>query len=85
MATTVSSKGQVTLPVAVRRQLGIRAGSRLEFVVRGDDVLEVIVVGGSVRDLHGVLGKPGRKLTLEQMDSAISAGAARAAGRPGAK
>jgi AbrB family looped-hinge helix DNA binding protein len=85
MATTVSSKGQVTLPVAVRRQLGIRAGSQLEFVVRGDDVLEVMVVGGSVRDLHGVLGKPGRKLTLEQMDAAISAGAARAAGRPLAK
>jgi AbrB family looped-hinge helix DNA binding protein len=85
MATTVSSKGQVTLPAAVRRQLGIRAGSQLEFVVRGDDVVEMMLVGGSVRDLHGVLGKPTRKLTLEQMESAISAGASRAVGRPGLK
>ncbi|MEP6880471.1 MAG: AbrB/MazE/SpoVT family DNA-binding domain-containing protein [Dokdonella sp.] len=85
MSTTVSSKGQVTLPASVRRRLGIRAGSLLEFVVRSDDVVEMIAVGGSVRDLHGVLGKPARKLTLKQMDAAMSAGASRAARRPVSK
>jgi AbrB family looped-hinge helix DNA binding protein len=34
--TAVTSKGQVTIPLEVRRQLGIRQGSRLEFrVVNG--------------------------------------------------
>ncbi|WP_293374248.1 AbrB/MazE/SpoVT family DNA-binding domain-containing protein [Nevskia sp.] len=30
-STAVTSKGQVTIPQAVRRQLGIRQGSRVEF------------------------------------------------------
>jgi antitoxin PrlF len=37
----VTSKGQVTIPAAVRRRLGIRAGSRLIF--RVDDHDEVVV------------------------------------------
>ena len=36
---TVTSKGQVTLPVAVRRALSIRAGDRLAFSVSGDHVI----------------------------------------------
>ena len=52
---TVTSKGQVTLPVEVRRRLGIRAGTRLEFMVKDDERLEVVRVGGSVRELKGLL------------------------------
>ena len=35
-ATAVTSKGQVTIPKAVRQQLGIRQGSLIEFAVVGD-------------------------------------------------
>jgi AbrB family looped-hinge helix DNA binding protein len=38
MKGTVSSKGQITLPVAVRRQLGLAAGTPLEFELRKDGV-----------------------------------------------
>lgn len=31
--TSVTSKGQVTIPKALRQQLGIRQGSRIEFVL----------------------------------------------------
>ncbi|MBI1785458.1 AbrB/MazE/SpoVT family DNA-binding domain-containing protein [Candidatus Sumerlaeota bacterium] len=75
MTSTVSSKGQVTLPAEARRKLGIRAGTRLEFVIHGDDRMEIIRVDGSVRDLKGMLAKPKRPLTLAQMDEAISGGA----------
>lgn len=37
-ATSVTSKGQVTIPKEVRHQLGIRKGSRIEFVLAGDHV-----------------------------------------------
>lgn len=37
-ATTVTSKGQVTIPLALRQQLGIRQGSRIEFSLVGDHV-----------------------------------------------
>lgn len=30
--TSVTSKGQVTIPLHIRQQLGIRAGSKVEFV-----------------------------------------------------
>jgi AbrB family looped-hinge helix DNA binding protein len=79
MSATVTSKGQITLPVEARRRLGIRAGTRLEFVIRDDDRLEVFKVGGSVRDLKGVLPKPRRKLSLADMDKAVAAGARRSA------
>ena len=36
--TSVTSKGQVTIPKGVRQQLGIRQGSRIEFVLIADHV-----------------------------------------------
>ena len=75
MTITVSSKGQVTLPAAARKRLGIRAGTKLEVVVTHDDRLEIVKVGGSIRDLKGLLPKPKRVLTLEEMDEAVARGA----------
>lgn len=46
-ATSVTSKGQVTIPLDVREQLGIRAGSRIAFRVKGATA-ELSVVSGAV-------------------------------------
>lgn len=35
----VSSKGQVTLPSKIRAQLGIQAGTRLHFELRGQEII----------------------------------------------
>ena len=35
-STTMTSKGQVTIPKAVRQQLGLQQGSRVAFVIEGD-------------------------------------------------
>lgn len=37
-ATTVTSKGQVTIPQSLRQQLGIRQGSKVVFTLVGDHV-----------------------------------------------
>lgn len=34
----LSSKGQITVPVAIRKRLGVKAGDRLQFVVEEGDV-----------------------------------------------
>lgn len=73
-AATVTSKGQVTLLVEARQRLGIRPGTRLEFIVKDDQRLEVVRVGGSVRELKGLLPRS-RKLSLEEMEAAIAKGA----------
>ncbi len=39
--TTISSKGQITLPASIRRSLNVRAGDRLK-VVKRDKKIEII-------------------------------------------
>jgi AbrB family looped-hinge helix DNA binding protein len=71
MITTVTSKGQVTLPAEARRRLGIKAGAKLEIVVTDNDRLEVIPVIESVSALKGMVPKPRRRLSLADLDAAI--------------
>lgn len=35
----VSSKGQITLPVKMRNQLGIQTGTKLHFELRGQEIV----------------------------------------------
>lgn len=77
MTATVTSKGQVTIPVEARRRLRIVPGTKLEFIVRDDGRLEVIPMAGSIKDLKGAVPKPKRALTLAEMDAAIATGARR--------
>ena len=35
-SSTISSKGQVTVPLEVRRRLGLKEGDRIEFVIEND-------------------------------------------------
>lgn len=74
MITTVTSKGQVTLPAAARRQLGLKPGAKLEIIVTDDDRLEAIPLAESVSTLKGMVPKPKRKLSLADMEKAIAKG-----------
>jgi len=75
MTGTVTSKGQVTIPVEVRRKLGIVPGTALEFVVTDAGTLVVIPRSRSVRDLKGMIPRPKRALSVEEMQHAIHKGA----------
>jgi AbrB family looped-hinge helix DNA binding protein len=77
MTSTVTSKGQVTIPVEARRKLRIGPGTRLQFVVREDGTMEVIPLAESVKSLKGMVPRPARKLSLDEMDEAIAGGARR--------
>ena len=76
MVATLTSKGQITIPVEVRHKLDIHKGDRLSFVCM-DDRCEIMVMHNSVRDLKGVLPKAAKRLSLEDMDAAIANGARR--------
>lgn len=41
VTATITGKGQVTIPVDVRRHLGIQEGDRIEFFVREDGCVQV--------------------------------------------
>jgi len=67
----VTSKGQVTVPEAVRRSLGLEQGDRLVWQVADGGRVEVHKVQGRLADLVGLLGKPRRSVTLQEMDEAV--------------
>jgi len=75
MTATITSKGQVTIPKKVREILQLRPGDRLDFLVEPDGTVRIAPVTASVKDLKGMLPKPARRLSIEQMDAAIAAGA----------
>jgi len=72
---TVTSKGQVTIPKEIRDHLGVRAGGKLRFTSDADGRVVVTPAMLSIRRLFGILGKPPRRATLEEMDEAIRRGA----------
>ena len=73
--STVTTKGQTTLPRDVRAALGLRSGDRVRYVVMNGEVRLLKV--GSVSDLEGALTRPGEQaVSLADMDDAIAAGAA---------
>ena len=70
---TMTSKGQVTIPIAVRTALGLVAGDRVEFVQTDTGGFELIPVTQSVTALRGLVRKPTSPVTIEAMNDAISA------------
>jgi AbrB family looped-hinge helix DNA binding protein len=70
---TVSEKGQVTLPKPLRDQLGIGPGSRLEFIVGADGLLQVKVLARGSAALAGLLAQAGEApRSLSEHDAAVS-------------
>lgn len=54
---TVTSKGQITLPVAVRRALGIRKGTQVRLVLDAEGGARLIVPRySSIESLRGAAG-----------------------------
>ncbi|MFC5379422.1 AbrB/MazE/SpoVT family DNA-binding domain-containing protein [Aquipuribacter nitratireducens] len=76
VAATVTSKGQITIPASVRAALGLRAGSRVEFVPTSEGTYELVSVAGSVRSLRGAVPTPVRAVSLAEMDRAVADGMA---------
>ena len=71
--SAITSKGQTTLPKAVREALGVRAGDRVRYVIFDDEVRILPVC--PVNRLFGVLQHTGPAVTLEEMEQAVISGA----------
>lgn len=71
-STTVTTKGQVTIPKKIREFLRVKAGDRLDFGIDGRGEVVVRPSGTDVKALKGLLHRPGRRtVTLDAMDAAI--------------
>jgi AbrB family looped-hinge helix DNA binding protein len=74
--STVTSKGQVTIPKEVRDALRIGSGDRVAFILREDGVVEMRPETVDLKDLYGVLKRTGKPVTIEAMNEAIAESAA---------
>jgi len=80
MDSAITSKGQATIPKAVRDHLGLRPGDRVKFFVHHDGSV-VLLPKRPVASLRGIIKRPPRPVTLEAMEDAVNAGAAAGASR----
>lgn len=76
-SSTITSKGQTTIPKEIRERLGVSTGDRVEYVVEPDGHVRLLPATRHVRELRGVLKHraPAKPLTLDEMDEAIRRGA----------
>lgn len=67
---TISSKGQITVPVSMRNDLQAAVGDRVEFVPIAPGRYEFIAVTREVTALKGMFGKAGRAVSIKAMKTA---------------
>jgi AbrB family looped-hinge helix DNA binding protein len=67
--TTLTSKGQVTVPREIRDRLGLASGDKLTFTLLSDGTVVMRAKTRRLLDLAGSLTRPGQpKVTVEQMN-----------------
>lgn len=68
--STITAKGQTTVPVQVRDQIGAAPGTRLVWHVLPDGSVIVRAKTKSILDLAGVLKAPkGKRVAIEDMNA----------------
>jgi len=70
--STITSKGQITIPKEVREKLGLREGDRIDFLVDSNGNAILKPASFSFRQLKGILHRKNRKtISVEKMNEAI--------------
>ncbi len=71
--STITSKGQITIPALVRQALKVDTGDRVEFVEIEPGRYEFIAATQPVTALRGMFGPARKTVTIEEMNEAIAA------------
>ncbi len=68
---TLTSKGQITIPKAVRDELGLTAGAQIDFI-KTRDGFKVVALKKNISRLKGMFaGRVSKTVSLKVMDDAI--------------
>ena len=71
-SSTLTSKGQITLPKQIRQRLNVAAGDRIDFVVEENGEVVVRPALSRLKQLRGMLRDRSRKpVRIDKMDDAI--------------
>jgi antitoxin PrlF len=69
----LSSKGQITIPLEVRRALRLETGARVQFIPTDNGTFEIRSRSSSIAALKGTVPRTGPAVSIEEMDEAIAA------------
>jgi antitoxin PrlF len=68
---TLKSKGQITIPLAVRRKLRLDTGDQVEFVELAPGEFALKLAMEDIRSLKGMIRGPVRPVSINAMNAAI--------------
>jgi AbrB family looped-hinge helix DNA binding protein len=68
----MTSKGQITVPKDIRLTLGLKPGDRIRFLLEADGRVRLMPAKRDISELVGILPKPRRVVSIEEMDEAIA-------------
>jgi len=75
MESAITTKGQMTIPKAIREHLGLKPRDRVKFFVHPDGTV-VLLPKRPARGLRGMLkSRRGRPVSTEEMAEAVAGGA----------
>ncbi len=73
--STITIKGQATIPKVIREHLGLKPGDRVKFFVHPDGTV-VLLPKIPVSALRGIVKSRRGRVTIERMNEAVAEGAA---------
>jgi len=70
--STITAKGQTTIPKKIRTHLKLRPGDRIDFIVQDNGKVMLEPATLDARDLEGILHRPGMKaVSVRDMAKAV--------------
>jgi AbrB family looped-hinge helix DNA binding protein len=82
-ATTMTTKGQVTVPREIRDRLGLKSGDKMAFTMLSDGTVVMRPKTRRLADLAGSLTRPGQpRVSIEDMNPFQATRARKATKRP---
>ena len=61
----ITSKGQTTVPLEIRKLLGLDPGSTIQFIATGDGKVEVVAKRHGISHLKGLFGTPSSPVDID--------------------
>jgi len=72
LTTALTSKGQITIPKAVRESLQLSPGDKISFVISDDGEAVIRPLSKSASEMFGTLAlKEDKKVSIEDMDEKV--------------
>ena len=70
--STITSKGQTTIPRDIRKKLNLITGDNIEYYVNNDNSITLVHSDLDIANLYGFMKKPNRTISVEDMNKIIS-------------